>query len=221
MENKTSFDLNGAVQRWKEELAQSPAFSKQDLDELEGHLNDSLVELQRRGLSQEEPLTIATRRLGSVPTLEREYGRVNHSALWTDRLLWMVLGCAFVTIVRSIYTLPLILFVPGGLPPFLAALIWSFPVIVAGLILRSMIKAGGYVQGLMSSLLCKPGALFMALIVAGITPGALMSLTMTKYTFMRRWDIASQTFAGSSLWIVIMGLFVFVLARRRLRLARG
>jgi hypothetical protein len=33
MENKTSFDLTGAIQRWKEELAQSPAFSKQDLDE--------------------------------------------------------------------------------------------------------------------------------------------------------------------------------------------
>src|SRR5690349_14090776 len=46
MENPTSFDLNRAVQQWRETLAQSPAFRGENLNELESHLSDSIAAWQ-------------------------------------------------------------------------------------------------------------------------------------------------------------------------------
>ena len=59
MENQTSFDLKAAVRRWRENLAQSPEFRTEDIDELESHVQDSVSDLQRRGLSAEEAFVIA------------------------------------------------------------------------------------------------------------------------------------------------------------------
>ena len=51
METTTSFDLNRAIQSWRENLAQSPAFRGENLNELESHLRDSVATWQARGLS--------------------------------------------------------------------------------------------------------------------------------------------------------------------------
>jgi hypothetical protein len=221
MENKTSFDLNGEIRRWRDALALSPEFCGQDIDELECHLSDSLVELQNKGLSEEEAFIIATRRLGSVPALAKEFGRVNNPALWTDRLLWMVLGCAFIGIVRSFYAMPLILFIRRNLPPYFPVVIWSIPLILAGFIVRSAVQPNGYVRRMMSSLLCRPAVLSLGLIVVGFAPSGLLMLAMNEYMFLHNPRIAFETFAASFVWLVVMALFVFALARRRLRLARS
>ena len=221
MEEKTSFDLNSAIQRWKAELARSPEFCKQDLDELECHLDDSVGELQTRGLSAEEAFIIATRRIGPRSVLATEFSRVNNPAIWADRLLWAVLGFVFVGVVRSIYALPLILFVPIDLPGFLPAIIWSLPVIAAGLVVLSAVRTNGYVSRLMSKLLRRPAVLSLWVILVGLAPNGLMALGMNKYMFFGAGRaVYLETLAGSSVWLVIMALFVFVLARRRLQLAR-
>ena len=46
MENQTAFDLNQAIQRWRENLANSPAFRSENLNELESHLRDSISTLE-------------------------------------------------------------------------------------------------------------------------------------------------------------------------------
>jgi len=92
MENPTSFDLNLTIQRWRENLGQSPAFRSENLNELESHLRDSIATLQTRGLSSEEAFMVAAKRIGKGGALETEFAKVNAQAVWFDRLLWMVIG---------------------------------------------------------------------------------------------------------------------------------
>ena len=92
METTTSFDLNHAIQQWRDNLGQSPAFRSENLNELEAHLNDSIATWQTRGLSAEEAFLIATRRIGKSAALESEFGKVNEAAVWLDRLFWMLIG---------------------------------------------------------------------------------------------------------------------------------
>lgn len=92
METTTSFDLNGAIRQWRENLSQSPAFRGENLDELESHLRDSVAMFETRGLSAEEAFLVAARRMGACSALEAEFGKVNRSAIWLDRILWMLIG---------------------------------------------------------------------------------------------------------------------------------
>jgi hypothetical protein len=92
METTTSFELNGAIQQWRENLGQSPAFRSENLNELESHLRDSIATLQTRGLSVEEAFLLATRRVGKGGLLEAEFCKVNGITVWLDRLFWMLIG---------------------------------------------------------------------------------------------------------------------------------
>jgi hypothetical protein len=92
METTTPFDLNQAIQQWRETLAQSPAFRNENLYELETHMRDSIGTLRRLGLSDEESLLIAKRRLGNVSQLESEFAKENAKSIWLDRALWILLG---------------------------------------------------------------------------------------------------------------------------------
>lgn len=92
METTTSFDLNRAIQHWRENLGRSPAFRSDNLYELETHLRESIATLQSRELSAAEAFLIATKRIGKDAALESEFGKVNGSAVWLDRALWILIG---------------------------------------------------------------------------------------------------------------------------------
>jgi hypothetical protein len=92
MANEISFDLNLAIQHWRENLAQSPAFRSENLNELESHLRDSVAALQATGLSAEEAFSIANRRIGGDQELGTEFGKVNSRAVWLDRIFWILVG---------------------------------------------------------------------------------------------------------------------------------
>jgi hypothetical protein len=92
METTTPFDLNSAIQLWRENLGQSPAFQRENLDELEMHLRDSISTLRAQGLSAEEAFVIATGRIGKSNLLNAEFGKINGGAVWLDRVLWMLIG---------------------------------------------------------------------------------------------------------------------------------
>jgi signal peptidase I len=85
MENETPFDLSGAIQRWRRNLAQSAAFDSNDLDELEAHLRDAIPALQPEGLSSEESFLIASERIGTRDVLESEFGKINARQAWLNR----------------------------------------------------------------------------------------------------------------------------------------
>src|ERR1017187_1538596 len=92
MENSNSFDLNPAIQQWRENLAQSSAFRGENLNELESHLRDSIATLQACGLSTEEAFLSATRRVGKGDALEMEFAKVNAGTVWRVRVFWMLAG---------------------------------------------------------------------------------------------------------------------------------
>jgi hypothetical protein len=92
METTTAFDLNQAIQRWRDNLAQSPAFRSENLYELETHLRDSIAVLQRQGLSVEESYLVGVRRLGKTGSLEAEFAKQNGQSIWLDRALWILIG---------------------------------------------------------------------------------------------------------------------------------
>jgi hypothetical protein len=92
MQNEKSFDLNHAIQNWRENLANLPAFRGENIDELESHLRDSIAALESRGLSPSETFQIAAQRVGGIAGLECEFSKVNKRAIWLDRVFWMLIG---------------------------------------------------------------------------------------------------------------------------------
>jgi hypothetical protein len=92
MEDQTAFELNKAIQRWRENLANSPAFHRGNLNELESHLRDSVAALQTRGFSAEEAFLVATRRIGQSRQLESEFSKLNRGTIWLGRAMWMLIG---------------------------------------------------------------------------------------------------------------------------------
>jgi hypothetical protein len=105
MENRTSFDLNDAIRNWRTKMAESPAYSAKDLDELESHVRDSVEGLARKGLSPEEGFWLAMRRLGNPEALASEFGKVNPEKVWLNRALWMVSGYIIIGILFSVANL--------------------------------------------------------------------------------------------------------------------
>jgi len=96
------FDLNQAIQQWRESLNQSPAFRRENLDELESHLRDSIANLGQRGLAADEAFLIATRRVGSGTALGAEFGKINAHEIWLNRALWMLIGTQVFAFMRSL-----------------------------------------------------------------------------------------------------------------------
>lgn len=92
METQTSFDLNLAIRRWRENLANSPAFQSENLNELESHLRDSTDRMRTPQLSEEEAFLIAARRIGQSRQLESEFGKLNRNSIWLGRVIWMLIG---------------------------------------------------------------------------------------------------------------------------------
>ena len=92
METTTPFDLNQAILKWRDGLAQSPAIRGENLDELEVHLRDSVATLRARDLSADEAFLIATKRVGNGAVLGKEFGKVNAANVWVERCLWVLIA---------------------------------------------------------------------------------------------------------------------------------
>ena len=54
MENQTRYDLNAAVENWRNELAAQPNLASDDRRELETHLRDTIAGFQQRGKNRAE-----------------------------------------------------------------------------------------------------------------------------------------------------------------------
>ncbi len=92
MENPKQFDLNEAIRQCQQNLAASPAFCADDLEELASHLCVSAQRLKATGLSEEESFLIASRRLGGADKLSSEFSKLNFGLVWQARAFWMLAG---------------------------------------------------------------------------------------------------------------------------------
>ncbi len=105
MENSTRFDLNESISQWRKDLAESPAFRPDDMEELESHLRDSVANLEAKGLSPHEAFWVAKNRVGKIDSLDCEFGKVNVNEVWLNRVLWMVAGSLLIGTLSSIASL--------------------------------------------------------------------------------------------------------------------
>jgi hypothetical protein len=103
MENSTPFDLNQALCQWRDSLQNLGGFRADELEELEGHLRESISVLHARGLTVQEAFMIATRRLGSERQLSAEFAKADPQRVWSERAMWMVAG------VLAAYTLSVVI----------------------------------------------------------------------------------------------------------------
>lgn len=81
------FELEHELQEWKNRFGQQMAMRDNDVEELEQHVRDSVVELTSKGLAEEEALLIATRRVGAPSEVGREFEKVQPGYAWARRVL--------------------------------------------------------------------------------------------------------------------------------------
>lgn len=82
--------LETDISEWRAFVERSPAVDGADLEELEAHLRDQIVDLTAVGLTADEAFMVAVKRMGSVDDMSREFAREHSGRLWrqlvtTDR----------------------------------------------------------------------------------------------------------------------------------------
>lgn len=96
MATQICFDLNAALENWRNELGGQLQLTPDNQRELEKHLADSMVELRQRGLNEEESFWLARRRIGQPQQLAEEFEKVDPTKVWRDRVFWMMLAFLFI-----------------------------------------------------------------------------------------------------------------------------
>lgn len=86
------FDLDLAIEQWKDTIGSLESIRTDDVLELESHLRSLVSELSRGGLAESEAFIVATHRLGKPAELNSEYAKVHGATVWQKRVLWMLCG---------------------------------------------------------------------------------------------------------------------------------
>ncbi len=97
------FELEQSINQWRERMTRSKSFSTEQVTEMEGHLRDSTTDLAAGTLSKEEAFLIASRRLGSPTELKTEFRKDNLKTIWTNRVMWILIGMFFARIVLKVF----------------------------------------------------------------------------------------------------------------------
>ena len=79
--------VESQIAEWRAYVAKAPAVNGRDVDELEAHLRDQIAELDAAGLTADEALLVAVKRMGDVDTLSREFAREHRGRLWKQLVL--------------------------------------------------------------------------------------------------------------------------------------
>src|ERR1035438_1896546 len=96
MTNPTRFDLNAAIENWRQELAAQPNFASDDRRELETHLRNAIAGFQQHGLNDEESFWLARRRVGQPQQLGEEFVKANPVKVWRERAFLIVLALSLI-----------------------------------------------------------------------------------------------------------------------------
>lgn len=217
MEPATRFDLEAAIQSWRANLSEELAGQADALAELEEHLRTSVAALREAGLSDEESLLIAQRRLGPTPDLGAEFRQSNPASVWRRRVFWMALGSigvhlwgSFVSPIRTWLSMQMtqagqtwriaapVAYVVIALVPLLVAIPLAKGTLAAPLRRLSPLFANR-----------RRTACFLSLFVAaGFGFGQIGSLMAMHAYGTDGWRLAGSAALMSLTWGIPLGLFV-------------
>jgi hypothetical protein len=231
MENQSPFDLNLAIQHWREDLDRSSAFQSENLNELESHLRDSIDTLRKGGLSDDEAFLIATRRVGNAQKLEREFGKVNVAAVQFDRFLWILVAIQLWFLVSSASIALISAALPGSAdlsevqPLGLAMVFAPIPIGVATvLIWRCLIWPMLSSAVRFQKLLHQPATVALTLFVLGalFTFVAAWALRTWYYPIVAHHigyshDVQMRLFFSRLPYLAFWSVVTFLIARKRVR----
>jgi hypothetical protein len=79
--------LEEHIAEWRAYVLRRQALRRPDVEELEGHLRDQLVDLTEAGLTGEEAFLVAVKRMGSLDELSREFAREHSERLWKQLVI--------------------------------------------------------------------------------------------------------------------------------------
>ncbi len=79
--------IEAQIREWRSYLLRHRTIDQVDVDELEDHLRNEISNLGAAGLSEDESLLVAIKRLGTVSELSREFARERSSRLWKQLVL--------------------------------------------------------------------------------------------------------------------------------------
>lgn len=82
-----AFELEQSIAQWREFVLRRAAILEEDADELESHLRDQIDALLDSGLHTDEAFLIATKRIGSLEDMSKEYAEVHAGRLWRN-IVW-------------------------------------------------------------------------------------------------------------------------------------
>ncbi|MEO1236374.1 MAG: hypothetical protein AAFX76_06245 [Planctomycetota bacterium] len=85
-------DVNLSIRRWRDALASRESIGTEQLDELQDHLEAELRRIPLSGISEEERVLLAARRVGAADTVDRAFFEADPGRVWRRRIFWMILG---------------------------------------------------------------------------------------------------------------------------------
>ncbi len=162
---------------WRAELAEHDEILRDDMDELEAHVQASAAAYQAEGMGREDAARLSIADLGSVSGIAAEYATMDPSRVWRRRIRRMLLG----PLVAQALCLPL--------------------VIVTGLI-SCLLLSNGYdlvAVGWPSALACCGVALVVVAAAIRVAGGRPASITR-RLRHAARWRSSSSR-AGSPQWV--------------------
>ncbi len=227
MDTPTPFNLDAAIIRWQQELAVSPAFDPDNLEELATHLRDSTLRLQTAGLSGEEAFLVAARRLGGPDKLSVEFAKTNPGLVWHGRTFWMLAGVFVFLAVSDLARLAstAVMWVGGLFRPDGFLLGWigtaAFACVIAGAVFLVRQVVAGRLTGVTASLGRLLGRRRLAMFV--LSGGAVGLKVVTLFLWTALIHQQSPMMLGQALTInsalgslaAILTIFIVVIAMTR------
>lgn len=192
------FDLDKAIENWRQQMLSAGIRTPVPLEELESHLREDVAEQVRAGSSAREAFGTAARRIGHAGLLKAEFKKVEYARPVLQRkAVWVLIGIAFVSCWLQFGQAPAIACVYGVL---LAALIVATFIDFAHFIIPDAITMGGIFTGFLCSLL-------------------LPQLHGQKFFLAGMWQSLAGIGAGAGLLYFALRAGKLAFGRQRLQLA--
>jgi hypothetical protein len=110
MDTQNRFDLEQRIANWRLSVANT-VLTPNDALELENHLRESFTELRSPVLNEDEAWLIATRRLGTVTVLNKEFKKVNTDFAVNKNWLMLLWGALGLLVLQALFiNLPTLLY---------------------------------------------------------------------------------------------------------------
>lgn len=149
MESTNPFNLEKAIQTWKNKLQKQGFLTSEDIEELSNHLEDEIEVLVKKELSAEEAFWVAQKRLGNPAEIGEAFEKAQLNSFWLKvartAIVILSTGLIISSFIQILSRLISFIFLKYGVHPFadkhwIAAIDFVFLAMILGVIRLSWFK---------------------------------------------------------------------------------